>query len=740
MKKKLFVNFVLFLELVMLALYVVNLKFTNISSIVPLNYVISITEIGIDKLVWLSEIVQIKYLVNLLLGFNMPGLEFLLALLLANIAWIIVFYIIFGTIGAIAKHNRKKKIRKVISEYKLTPTEEKRFASENYKKKATRWVGKSLIIPIVVMAILVLARFDVENVPAWGLQINNSLGLNIYSKYILPIIDMVLEPIQINNYVKVLFTNEIGIGYFDLVNTYLSQIAWLEYIVLGVVCILVVLIWWLIFKLISLIFRKAGAKRLSKKAKAKYIAKMEKQEYKLRKKYKDDATIKGDEFLKIIEEELEEEALEIAKIKEEKSSRHQKKIDARKKAYLEEIGYGVVDLGVAKEDNAKKATEPLVEREIRYISDADIDIILDEEPVIEIVEEDDMEVVELEKKEDDLFFEKYHEDDVDLDLVEEHKPEPKDVIKYVEEKAKPKEEIVKEEPVVETPIEEEKIEVEKFEEILTDEIEEPIKEEKTTPEVKEEPVVKEKVEEEAPKKVDPFAAYRNRVNKGHGAKKVQSFKDAGFKEDEMMVREDGVKVSIKYDPFAKWRAQERKKGYGAKKVPSFKELQALKEKENAQVKKEEPKKAAPTKKENPFAAYQNKPKQSSGSKKVPPMKKEETPKVEEKVEVKPAPKKENLFAKNQNSPRAGTGSKKVPPMKKEEAPKVEEKVEVKPASKKENPFAKNQNSPRAGTGSKKVPPMKKEEPKKEVKKEEVKTSSPSKNDPFAAYRNKINKK
>ena len=79
-------------------------------------------------------------------------------------------------------------------------------------------------------------------------------------------------------------------------------------------------------------------------------------------------------------------------------------------------------------------------------------------------------------------------------------------------------------------------------------------------------------------------------------------------------------------------------------------------------------------------------------------------------------------------------------MKKEEAPKVEEKVEVKPAPKKENPFAKYQNSPRTGTGSKKVPPMKKEEPKKEVKKEEVKKSSPSKNDPFAAYRNKINKK
>ena len=271
--------------------------------------------------------------------------------------------------------------------------------------------------------------------------------------------------------------------------------------------------------------------------------------------------------VKIIEEELEEEALEIAKIKKENSSRHQKKIDARKKAYLEEIGYGVVDLGVS-DEKAKEVKEPIVEREIRYISDADIDIILEEEPVIEIVEEDDMEEVELANKEDDLFFEKYQEDDVDLELVEEHKPEPKDVMDYVKETAEDKEEA----PVVEEVVEEEPVHVEEYvEEVKEDIVEEPIKEEEEVPA----PVVEEKVEE-APKKVDPFAAYRDRVNKGHGAKKVQSFKEAGFKEDEVMVRDDGVKVSIKYDPFAKWRNQERKKGYGAKKVPSFKEIQAQK--------------------------------------------------------------------------------------------------------------------------------------------------------------------
>ena len=674
MKKKLFVNIILFLELVMLIVYVIGSKFvTNLNSIIPFNYIISITEIGLDKIVWLSELVKIKYLVNLLLGFNMPGVEVLLTLILANIAWILVFYIIFGTIGALINHHKKKKIRKVISEYKLTPTEEKRFLPQNYKKKASKWVSKSLIIPILLIALFVLIRFDKAIIDNWGLEINNTFGINVYTNYILPVLDLIIEPFHFNELIDNLFVNGMKIGYFDLVNNYLKTIPWLEFVVLGLGAILVLLVWWIIFKLISLIFRRPRSKKLAKKAEKKYIAKMEKQEYKLRKKYKDDAIAKGDEFLKIIEEELEEDALEIAKIKEGKSTRQQKKIDARKKAYLEEIGYGVVDLGVS-EEQPVKTNEPIVEREIRYISDADVDIILDEEPVIEIVEEDDMEEVELSNKEDDLFFEKYSDDDVDLELVEEHKPEPKDVMDYVEEKAK---------PAVE---EKEKIEVEKYEEETEDLFEEPIIEEKE--EVKKEEEEVSSVEAETPKKVDPFAAYRNRVNKGHGTKKVQSFKDAGFKADEMMVREDGVKVSIKYDPFASWRAQEHKKGYGAKKVPSFKELQA--QKENQKVEEKPEIKNAPVKKENPFAKYQNKPKEGSGSKKVPPMKKEEPKKVEVKEET----------------------------------------------SKKENPFAKYQNSPRVGTGSKKVPPIKKEEPKKE----EVKKASPSKNDPFAAYRNKINKK
>lgn len=614
MKKKIFVNIILFLEFVLLGICAAS-HYTNVfDSLIPFNYVLVAGSWCEEKLNWLADLIHVRDLFTMLIGQDMPFVSLFLTLTAVNIAWIIVFYIIFGIIGAIVKHNKTKKRRRLISEYKLTPSEEKYYVPATFKKKCGKWVGWTLIIPIIFIATFIFARFDVRNILAWKPLINNEYGFEIYWKGIVPVVNSIIAPLNIDEYIKVLFTNDAGWGYFNLINKYLVNIPhWLEYVVLAAASLLILFIWWGIFKLISLIFIKCEAKHRCKKAMKAHCEKQEKIEYKLRKKYKDDGIAKGDEFLRIIEEEQKEDAKEIAKIKEEKSSRHQKKIDARKKAYLEEIGYGVTDLGVKEED--KEVKEPIVEREVRYISEADVDIILEEEPVIEIVEEDDMEEIEVANKEDDLFFEKYNDEDVDLELVEEIKPEPKDVVEYVKEKAEEKEETpVVEEPVEETPTEEPIIE--KYEEETP--VETPTEEPVETP--TEEPV-EAPVEEEAPKKNDPFAAYRNRVNKGHGAKKVQTFKEAGFKEDEMMVREDGVKVSIKYDPFAQWRNMERKKGYGAKKVPSFKEIQAQKEAEAAKAaaaKTPAPASKKPaSKKPNPFEAYKNKPKASSAAKKVP---------------------------------------------------------------------------------------------------------------------------
>ena len=635
MKKKIFVNFILFLELVVIACYVINLKFiSGLNTIFPFNYVISIASLGHNFLTWLANILYVSPILGSLLGFNMPVIEVLIVLLACNLAWIIVFYIIFGTIGVISRKVKTKKRRKIISPYKLTPTEEKKFAPANYRKKATKWVNKTMIVPILVIALFLLARFDKAVIDNYGLLINNSFGLNIYTNYVVVILDGIINPLQFNHIFQYVFTNKLGIGYFDLVNSFLSSLTWAEYVVLGLACVLILLVWFLVFKLIALVFRGPRSKKLARKAKNRYIEKMEKVEYKLRKKYKEDAVAKGDEFLNIIEEELKEDALVIAKIKEDKTSRYQKKIDAKKKAYLEEIGYGVVDLGVSRE-TPTETKEPIIEREIRYISDADVDIILDEEPVIEIVVDDDMEEVELSNKEDDLFFEKYQEDDVDLELVEETKASPTDVMEYVQSRVQ-----LSVEKEVEENISEE-IEIEEVEEIKVEEVKEDVVEEPIAEEVEE---TSKEVEES--KKYDPFAAYRNRVNKGHGSKKVPSFKSLHPQEEKApVVKTPVAKTPVetkpaapikKANPFDAYKNQPKKAGSGSKKVPSFKETKEQTPVTKSPVVKApvEAKPAAPVKKANPFYAYKNQPKKAgSGSKKVPPIKKEE-PKVEKKVEPK----------------------------------------------------------------------------------------------------------
>ena len=96
MKKKIFVNFILALEFLVLLIYAIDLKYVpTLSSIFPLNYVVAAGAFAHQKLHVLAELIKVKYLVNLLVGYNINMVEVLITLVLVNLAWIIVFYIIF---------------------------------------------------------------------------------------------------------------------------------------------------------------------------------------------------------------------------------------------------------------------------------------------------------------------------------------------------------------------------------------------------------------------------------------------------------------------------------------------------------------------------------------------------------------------------------------------------------------------------------------------------------------------
>ena len=399
MKKKIFLLLILLLEI---AFFVVHGFFDKLGSPEILNFV----NVGMDLLNTkvVAPLIELCHLQNV--PFNN-----VIVILAINIAFIIVYYLIFGTITAIRKASKRKRVFRIVkTHYQLTPTEEEKFSYQKYMRKFPKVRVLSLIIPLCVLALLFLARFDKE----FGTNLGANLvgSLNIYSTYIQPVFINVLGN---DNIVKLVFVNPIGIGYFDLVNLIPVSLYWLDYVIFGLVSLLLLTIWYLVLTLLYLPFRKCRAKRRAKKARNKFIFKKDYQEYKLRIKHGNNYSSKSEAFMSIIESE-ENEKQELAKqVKKEEFS----KKDTKPVEYYDDLGHGVKDLGVSSHIKEKK-DKALIEREVRYISDKDFDIELEEEPVIEIVEEDSIDQIRHQTKEDELFYEKYQPNDLLIKPVEEY--------------------------------------------------------------------------------------------------------------------------------------------------------------------------------------------------------------------------------------------------------------------------------------------------------------------------------
>lgn len=471
MKKKIFLLLILLLEI---AFFVVHGFFDKLGSPEILNFV----NVGMDLLNTkvVAPLIELCHLQNV--PFNN-----VIVILAINVAFIIVYYLIFGTITAIRKASKRKRVYRIIkTHYQLTPTEEEKFSYQKYMRKFPKVRVLSLIIPLCVIALLLLARFDKE----FGTNLDANLvgPLNIYSTYIQPVFVNVLGN---DNIVKLIFVNQIGIGYFDLVNFIPVSLYWLDYIVFGLISVLLLTIWYLVLTLLYLPFRKCRAKRRAKKARNKFIFKKDYQEYKLRIKHGNNYSSKSEAFMSIIESE-ENEKQELAKqVKKEEFN----KKDTKPVEYYDDLGHGVKDLGVSSHVKEKK-DKALIEREVRYISDKDFDIELEEEPVIEIVEEDSIDQIRHQTKEDELFYEKYQPDDLLIKPVEEYSKDRLILSEYVSKiNDVHEEELNNEDLVEETPL------VEKINEPIVEEalVEEELVIEEEIPVAEEVPVEEEKIEE-----------------------------------------------------------------------------------------------------------------------------------------------------------------------------------------------------------------------------------------------------
>ena len=88
--------------------------------------------------------------------------------------------------------------------------------------------------------------------------------MEIYWKLIRPVYNTLLAPLNADEYIKFLLSNQYNVGYFDLMYrayhckalSWLPDWSWpiLEYGFLAVATAVILFVWWGIFKLIALIF------------------------------------------------------------------------------------------------------------------------------------------------------------------------------------------------------------------------------------------------------------------------------------------------------------------------------------------------------------------------------------------------------------------------------------------------------------------------------------------------------
>ncbi len=350
----------------------------------------------------------------------------LVAFLALNVAFIVVYYAIFCSIGAIVKASRKKKIARVVKcHYVLSEAEEDKFDHRRFMKKFPVKRVLSLLIPLIFIAVFVLTRYDAVAGSTIGANVKGTWS--VYSDYIEGMIKGIFngDASAIDGYLKI-FTNASGFGYIDLINKIPENFVWVEYVILPVLSVLILTIWYGVFSLLNLLFRKTRAKRKAKRAKNRYIFKKDYQEYKVRTRHAKEYSSKSEQFMYMVESD-NEDTQKIAKVN---SIDPFVRDDKKPADYYDDLGTGVRDLGVG-EVEEEPLDKAITEREVRYISDKDFDITLEEEPVIEVVEEDGIDQLKQQWREDELYYEKYQVDDIELKTVEEYTKDSYLINEYV---------------------------------------------------------------------------------------------------------------------------------------------------------------------------------------------------------------------------------------------------------------------------------------------------------------------
>lgn len=308
------------------------------------------------------------------------------------IAFSIVYLLVFGIIVLIQKHNRKKRLRNALQNQQISLTEEEKakFEWRLYEKRFPGWRMFFLLIELCFLVGLFFLRYDeVFNGNELGLKwfnevvdanaSNNLFHFDYYSFF-----GEKLDSVGFH------LANFVGIYIKNVANRFFTN-SILEIIVYAIAIVLILSILWLIGTIPSGFYRKHRARIRARKAKQKYVKRLEDIEYKawVRSKKENRISEKNRTLYNdnVIDTEVDNHVDVIAESTNKQNNKEIKN-QTPEQNYIDDISTGVTDLGVIEEDN-NELQKPLSRRETRFVGDEETDIILEEEPVIETIEEED---------------------------------------------------------------------------------------------------------------------------------------------------------------------------------------------------------------------------------------------------------------------------------------------------------------------------------------------------------------
>lgn len=333
-------------------------------------------------------------------------LTYTISLVIVNVIYIVVYEIIATIIAWLIRRSHKKTlVAHKLDTYELTEEEKARFSWKLYQRRFS-WIGLfSFVIPTLIILFFIFLRFDQE--VCVNDEYNNGFSL-LYSNGIKPFINTLIP--VLNTYILDFIDKYISLmeSIYEVINS-----RWIEYIIIVFAIIVIYFIWLIFVWVFKRIFKKSSAKRRARKSRDKYIAKMEKRELKARKAAGE--RISSREKNTPVGQSISDYYEDVGVISSRANIDVVTYSDVKNADYMDNISAGVIDLGVAA-TGEEEDKEPIEKKMPIFVGEEDVDIILENEPIIETIEEEDSDDY---FNEEELFFEKYVPETLDLSSLDE---------------------------------------------------------------------------------------------------------------------------------------------------------------------------------------------------------------------------------------------------------------------------------------------------------------------------------